>query len=65
MTVPDQETEIEPTEHPTPKRGSTRLGPFEISGKTSVILIYLIILGFNVLLIAAVVLAALHRAGRL
>ena len=58
------------TEEPTgteakPSVGSIRLGPLVISAKFSIVLIYFLILGFNVLLMLIVVLAALHRAGRL
>lgn len=63
-TEPETDEIITPDEsRPTP--GSIRLGPLVISAKGSVMLIYLIIIGFNLLLMVGVVLAALHRAGRL
>jgi hypothetical protein len=66
MTEPDPEiNETVTTDPAKPAPGSIRIGPFVISAKGSVMLIYLIIIGFNLLLMVGVVLAALHRAGRL
>lgn len=65
MIEPESETEVTTTEEPNPSAGSVRLGPLVISAKFSIILIYFAIIGFNVLLLLLVVLAAMHRAGRL
>lgn len=45
--------------------GSIKLGPLVISAKFSIILIFIIVIGFNLLLFLGVILAALYRAGRL
>lgn len=45
--------------------GSIKLGPFVISAKFSIVLIFIIVIGFNLLLFLGVILAALYRAGRL
>ncbi len=60
----------EEPEHPEPRRsddtqGSIKLGPFMISGRTSILLIALIVVGINLLLLLVVVLAALYRSGNL
>ena len=65
MTEPLPESTEEQTVESKGSPGSIHLGPLVISAKFSIVLIYFIILGFNVLLILGVVLAALHRAGRL
>ena len=66
MTEPDLEPNATTAiDEPKPSPGTIRLGPLVISAKFSIILIYLIIIGFNLLLMVGVVLAALHRAGRL
>ena len=60
----------EEPEHPEPRRGddargSIKLGPFVISGRTSILLIALIVVGINLLLLIVVALAALYRSGNL
>jgi len=45
--------------------GSVKLGPLTISARFSIILIFIIVIGFNLLLFLGVILAALYRAGRL
>ncbi|MCC6792393.1 MAG: hypothetical protein IT336_11945 [Thermomicrobiales bacterium] len=45
--------------------GSVKLGPLIISARFSIILIFIIVIGFNLLLFLGVILAALYRAGRL
>ena len=45
--------------------GSIKLGPFAISARFSIILIFIIVIGFNLLLFLGVILAALYRSGRL
>jgi hypothetical protein len=45
--------------------GSIKLGPFVISARFSIILIFIIVIGFNLLLFLGVILAALYRSGRL
>ena len=45
--------------------GSIKLGPLIISARFSIILIFFIVIGFNLLLVLGVILAALYRAGRL
>ena len=45
--------------------GSIKLGPLVISARFSIILIFIIVIGFNLLLFLGVILAALYRAGRL
>jgi hypothetical protein len=45
--------------------GSIKFGPFVITARFSIILIFIIVIGFNLLLFLGVILAALYRAGRL
>jgi hypothetical protein len=45
--------------------GSIRFGPFVISARFSIVLIFIIVIGFNLLLFLGVILAALYRSGRL
>ena len=45
--------------------GSIKLGPLIISARFSIVLIFIIVIGFNLLLFLGVILAALYRAGRL
>lgn len=65
MSDAQNEPEERPVEEPGQSTGSIRLGPLVISAKFSIVLIYVMIIGFNVLLMLLVLLAALHRAGRL
>ena len=69
-TEHDQTTEqLEPTvdlpasgEYRSP--GSIKFGPFIISARFSIVLIFFIVIGINLLLLLGVILAAMHRAGR-
>ena len=59
----EQQTPVSDGDYRSP--GSIRLGPFVISAKFSIVLIFIILIGFNLLLFLGVILAALYRAGRL
>jgi hypothetical protein len=64
VEILDESTTPEPTgEYRSP--GSIKLGPFIISAKFSIVLIFIIVIGFNLLLFLGVILAALYRSGRL
>ena len=63
MTDPMPESTEEPTVESKGSPGSIHLGPFVISAKFSIVLIYFIILGFNVLLILGVVLEPVSPSG--
>ncbi|MCC6704437.1 MAG: hypothetical protein IT334_06140 [Thermomicrobiales bacterium] len=65
MAEPVAEIDETTTETPPKSDGALRIGPLVFSAKFSIILIYVLILGFNFLLFVGVVLAALYRAGRL
>lgn len=65
MSDAQREPEERAANESSPSTGSIRLGPLVISAKFSIVLIYVMIIGFNVLLMLLVLLAALHRAGRL
>jgi hypothetical protein len=65
MTESAPEQNEAPVEEVQDRPGSIRFGPLTFSAKFSLILIYVIILGFNILLLLIVVLAALHRSGRI
>ena len=64
VEILDESTPPEQTgEYRSP--GSIKLGPFVISAKFSIVLIFIIVIGFNLLLFLGVILAALYRSGRL
>lgn len=61
----DDEQQLPASDSDYRSPGSIKLGPFVISAKFSIILIFIIVIGFNLLLFLGVILAALYRAGRL
>lgn len=61
----DQQAPVSAEEGEYRSPGAIKLGPFVISAKFSIVLIFIIVIGFNLLLFLGVILAALYRAGRL
>lgn len=48
-----------------PNLGAANIGPLQVRARTSIWLIYAAVLVFNLILIGAIVLIALNRAGKL